>query len=122
MAEIKEAIFPAASWLLQHDLAYETNLRQAPNLLMAYALNLDPAHHQEPSLPTPVIDPSTGRVNLSFQAAQPGITYQVEASSDLQTWTTDGVMLSDIGEDGQRTASVEPDGPQRFMRLVVHAE
>jgi hypothetical protein len=68
-------------------------------------------------MPIPVVNGSS--LSLSFHAAAPGITYTVETSTDLQNWTTDGVNWSELAEDGHRTASVERNGPRRFLRLVV---
>ena len=38
---IDEATYPAARWLLQHDLPHGTELNNDDSLLMAYALALD---------------------------------------------------------------------------------
>ncbi len=45
-------------------------------------------------------------------------TYTAETSTDLHTWVTDGVILSGLGANNHRTASVNLDSPQRFLRLV----
>ena len=116
---IDEATYPAASWLLRHDLPHDTDLHNAASLLMAYAFDFDPNGHMTPGLPEPLIDPVTGTLRLTFYAASSGITYAVETSTDLQNWASDGVALSELGEDGLRTALINRDGPDRFMRLVV---
>ena len=120
--KIDVAAHPAASWLLTHDLWYETNLSLDPDgdgvsLLMAYALNLDPRINLSASLPAPVLHPD--RLSLTFHAASAGITYEVETSTGLDQWTTEGVTLSAIGADQRRTASVPRSGPGRFLRLKV---
>lgn len=117
---LDESIYPAAPWLLSHGLPHDTNLHQDLNgdgvsLLMAYALDLDPNANLQSMMPTPVVNGSS--LSLSFHAAAPGITYTVETSTDLQNWTTDGVSWSEPAEDGLRTASVERNGPRRFLRL-----
>jgi hypothetical protein len=119
---IDEANFPAASWLLKHDLWYDTSLHQDPDgdgvpLLMAYALNLDPRHNVRSSLPVPM---SNGdKLSLNFHATSPGVTYRVETSTDLQAWTTSGVTQSAPGPDQRSTATIPFDGPSRFLRLTV---
>ena len=62
------------------------------------------------------------KLNISFLAAIPGITLTPETSTDLQTWTTQGVTLSEIGVDNRRTASVTVDAPERYLRLRVGEE
>jgi hypothetical protein len=119
---IDEAAYPAASWLLQNDLPYDSDLQQDPDgdgvsLVMAYALNLNPRINLSASLPAPVLHPD--RLSLTFHAAAEGITYQVETSTGLDQWTTDGVTVSAIGADQRRTASVARSGPGRFLRLKV---
>ncbi|MDA7666666.1 hypothetical protein N8652_03400, partial [bacterium] len=49
-------------------------------------------------------------ISISFYSARPGISYTAQSSADLTTWTSDGVTLSDLGEDNRRTASVEGAG------------
>ena len=58
-------------------------------------------------------------LSLSFHAARPGLTYTVQTSTDLRQWTTEGVVTSDPGDSGIRTATIPRDSPQRFLRLVV---
>ena len=67
--------------------------------------------------PVPVLDADT--LNMNFHAASPGITYSVEMCIDVKNWGTDGVTMSDLGPDNQRTARVVMDSPQRYLRLVV---
>ncbi len=121
-AMVDEATYPAASWLLAHGLWYDTDLHQDPDgdgvdLLMAYALDLDPNLNLQASLPVPVKDGNT--LSLSFHATSPGITYRAETSADLTNWTTTGVTQSAPGPNGQSTATVPLDSPRRFLRLVV---
>lgn len=64
---------------------------------------------------------NNSNLSISFLAEIPGITLTPETSTDLQNWTTEGVTLSDIGEDNRRTASVTRDRAARYFRLVVGA-
>ena len=119
---IDERACPAAPWLLSHGLSYDTDLNKDLNgdgvdLLMAYALDLDPNTNLSSSMPAPVLNGNS--LNLTFHAAAPGITYSVETSTDLDNWTTDGVVISNLDIDKQRTASVPLDAPRRYLRLVV---
>lgn len=116
------AATPAALWLLENGLPHDANLHQDLNndgvdLLMAYALNLDSNAKLGNSMPAPVLDGDS--LSLSFYASSPGITYTVETSTDLQTWVTDGVIISDLDTNEQRTASVPLDSPRRYLRLAV---
>ena len=119
---INETTYPAASWLLANGLWYDTDLQQdtdgdGVNLLMAYALDLDPRLNLRGSLPLPVLGPAT--LSLSFHGTSSGIIYRVETSTDLAAWATAGVTLSAADANGIRTASVIRDAPERFLRLVV---
>lgn len=119
---INETTYPAAAWLLQNGLWYETNLGTDPdgdgvNLRLGWALNLDPTVPQRAQLPSPVL--SGNNLQLSFYAGRAGLTYRAETSTDLTNWTTTGVTLSAPGPDGRRTASVPLGAPGRFLRIVV---
>ena len=47
-----------------------------------------------------------------------GVTYGTETSTDLLTWVTDGVIVSDLDPGtNNRTATVSRDTHRRFMRL-----
>jgi hypothetical protein len=112
---------PSTDWLLSKGLPANSNLQSdtngdGVNLLMAYALNLNPNQNLSGSLPQPVF--AAGEMSLSFYAGTAGLSYAVEASADMQTWTTAGVRLSEPVNQ-IRTASVAMTGPGRFMRLVV---
>ena len=111
-------ITPEFSWLYANGIPGNTNFLSdangdGVNLLMAYALNMDP--NARNSLPQPVFGES--QMSLSFYSATPGVTYQVRTSSDMLNWSTEGVVLS--GPVTNRTATVAIAGPQRFMRLEV---
>ena len=120
--EIDLAATPAAPWLIENGLPHDANLdldlnRDGVNLLMAYALNLDPNQNLRRHLPVPVVDGST--LTMTFLGTTQGITYIVETSTDLRHWTATGVSMGEPDLDGLVTASVERDLPQRFLRLVV---
>jgi|GEM_PF-1232434 len=113
---------PAATWLLVNNLPYNADLRSDPNgdgvsLLMAYALNLDPKQNLSGSMPKPVI--AGNQMSLSFYAGSAGVTYSVQSSTDLQTWSTTGVTLSNPDANYFRTATVNQSGPKRFLRIVA---
>ena len=58
-------------------------------------------------------------VSLTFYAGSTGVTYSVETSTDLKTWTTSSVTLSALDANHIRTATVPTAGANRFMRLMV---
>jgi hypothetical protein len=113
-----DVYFP--SWLSAHNLPADTSPDQdldgdGVDLLMAYALNLDPSQNLAGSMPTPSLAPGT--LSISYYAASPAVVYTVKTSTDLENWTTNGVTLSGTPED--QTASVERTSPRRFLRLLV---
>ncbi|MBK8478981.1 MAG: hypothetical protein IPL39_22655 [Opitutaceae bacterium] len=93
-----------------------------PNLLK-YALGLDPwtANH------TPLGTATLAAGRLQFDYSRPlgrtGVTYVVEASADLQTWTplTAAVVASDGITESIRAldTAAAGDAPRRFLRLRV---
>ena len=87
------------------------------NLLLAYALDLDPHAQLAGSLPVAVIGPES--LGISFYAARSDVVYRVETSTNLGSWTTDGVLLSEPDGRGFRTATIARAGPRGFLRLVV---
>jgi hypothetical protein len=119
---IDEAAYPAASWLISHGLPCDSDMEEdadgdGVDLLMAYALNLDPHEHLAGSLPA--VQLGADEASIEFYASSPGVVYAAETSQDMRTWTREGVVLSDIDADGFRRASVARSSPQRFLRLVV---
>ena len=113
---------PLSSWLFFNGLASNANLQSTPNndgvpLLMDYALNLNPTQNQSGSMPQPVI--SGNQLCLTFYIGAPGVTYTVQASTDLQTWSTSGVTTSVPDASNFCTATVPVTGTSTFMRLVV---
>jgi len=116
------AFAPVAPWLLTNGFAYNANLQDDPNgdgvnLLTAYALNLDPNQNLSASMPRAII--TTNKMNLTFFSGSAGVTYTVESSTDLHSWSTAGVLLSTPDANQFRTATVDMTDSSRFMRLVV---
>ncbi|MCX6868411.1 MAG: leucine-rich repeat domain-containing protein [Verrucomicrobia bacterium] len=114
---------PVAPWLLLNGFTLTTDLLTDPNndgvnLLMAYALTLDPHANLSGSMPKPVIDGT--HMYLTFYAGSAGVSYAVESSTDMKDRTWTNVPLSDPPDANQRrTATVDRNVPSRFMRLVV---
>ncbi len=84
--------------------------------LMKYALNLQPFTNCTTLVPRPTRVGST--LTMTFQASHSDVTYTVQVSNDLQSWTTSGVVIQTVGQ--QVTATFDTTGhPQSFMRLMV---
>jgi hypothetical protein len=116
------AVSPVRLWLLENVFPYATNLALDNNgdgvsLLMAYALNLDPRSNLASSMPRAGLE--GGWLSITYHAARAGITYRVETSNDLTTWTTEGVLVSAPDSNGIRTASVPAPDAARYLRLAV---
>jgi autotransporter-associated beta strand protein len=80
-----------------------------------YAFNLDALAYGRAGLPQPTV--MNGNLVLSF-TAQPDITYTVEASADLVTWTTTGVTTQANGSQVTATYPLPPSGAA-FLHVVV---
>ncbi|MEZ5327700.1 MAG: leucine-rich repeat domain-containing protein [Verrucomicrobiales bacterium] len=118
---IDEQSHPAAHWLLSHGYDFDTDLdtpfgNSGVSVRFGYALNLDPDAILQ-SMPSPVL--WADMLAMNFYAGRPEIHYVVQYSEDLETWSSDGVSLSEIGDDGFRTASVDRNSAPRFMRLLI---
>jgi uncharacterized repeat protein (TIGR02543 family) len=110
------------TWLTTHGFAASTNLLSTPSndgvsLLMAYALNLDPTQNQSANLPRPVC--AGNQLSLTFYAGNADVTYTVQSSTDLQSWSATGVTISAPDANNNRMATVPMVGGSRFLRLVV---
>ena len=121
-AAISGATVPKVSWLVSNRFPHDSNIEEDPDgdgvsLLMAYALNLEPRENLAGKVP--VAEVSDESVSLDFYAATPGIRYRVEASKDLKTWTTEGIVVSGFDENSRRRATIVRDGKTCFVRLVV---
>ncbi len=118
---IDETIHPAASWLINYGKNHDSDLSQDDNgdginLLTAYALDLNPHKHLAGNMPRPIV--SDLDLQINFYATSAGITYRVETSQDLKTWTTQGITLSEITPDNRRNATVPLNATHTFLRLV----
>ena len=116
------AATPVAKWLLSNDLPYNSNLQDdadgdGVSLLLAYALNLDPKRNLSGSLPRPVATPN--HLSLTFYAGSEGVTYTVEASTDLHAWSAADVTVSAPDANNFRTASVPLTHSMLTLRLKV---
>jgi hypothetical protein len=110
------------TWLIDNQFPYNTDLKNDHNddgvsLLMAYALKLDPHNNLSGSMPKPVF--FEFHIDLSFFSGIEEVSYVVEASTDLEHWSTEGVSISTPDANQMRTASIPRTGPCRFLRLAV---
>ena len=125
-SEIDLSTHPLALWLLDYNIAPLTDINMDPNgdsvdLLMEYALNLNPTENNATN--TPQLDfgnPQPGVISIWYYANQSNVTYTVDTSTDLQTWTTNGVTLTPLNGD-YRAAWTPKNGPKQFLRLRVEA-
>ena len=62
---------------------------------------------------------TAGDEGAIYQDPSGAIIYTAQTSTDMETWVTDGVTLSDIDPDGRMTTTVDRSSPRRFMRLMV---
>jgi hypothetical protein len=113
---------PFGSWLAGYNLPTDSALNLDSNgdgvsLLMAYALDLDPTENLSAAVPKPVL--SATQMSLSYHSAADGVTYRVEVSPDLKTWSVEGVVVTGPDVNGVSTATASRTGESRFMRLVV---
>lgn len=109
-------------WLLTNQIPFDTEISSDLNgdgvpLLMAYALGFNPSQNLSNQLPIPeVLD---NQLNLRFYAGSPGITYKIEASSDLKNWSATGANVSAPDALQFRTATIATSGSRCFLRLLV---
>ena len=114
--------YPSTSWFMDGGLDPAADLDQDLNsdgvtLLMAYALNLDPSLDLSGILPQ--AEMAADALGMTYYAASPGITYTVETSTDLETWTEIGVSASGLDLQFRNIATVDLTDPHRFLRLKV---
>ncbi|MFI5335262.1 MAG: immunoglobulin domain-containing protein [Opitutales bacterium] len=93
-----------------------------PNLVK-YALGLDPKVDATTGLPTLTTDGTDWIYAYTRPAGLPDVTYAVEASADLKTWTTSGVIhgvySSANGTDTMHAILPVSGNPNAFFRLVI---
>ncbi len=90
-----------------------------PNLL-EYALNSSPTSAAD--APYPAAHVAGSRLHLTFLRARNDVTYIVEASSDLSSWTTIATNPGAVSLDTAVTVAdlvALSDHPRRFLRLRV---
>ena len=125
-SEIDLSTHPLALWLLDYNIAPLTDINMDPNgdgvdLLMEYALNLNPTENNATNTPQLDFDnPQPGVISIWYYANQSNVTYTVDTSTNLQTWTTNGVTLTPLNGD-YRAAWTPKNGPKQFLRLRVEA-
>lgn len=84
--------------------------------LLKYAFDLNPFDTVSNPLPVPTLVP--GYLILHYEALRSDLSYIVEASADLQTWSTPDVAVYSSG--AFRSASYPvTDKPRAFLRLRV---
>ena len=83
--------------------------------LLEYAFGFDP--EKDSSAQMPKVGKSGSNATLSFPASRAGLTYSVEMSSDLETWSTSGVTLTTNGST--KTATYPMSGGKAFLRIMV---
>jgi len=86
--------------------------------LVKYAFNLAPLSNQQANLPHATI--SAGKLTLVFNKTASDITYTVQSSTDLVTWSTTDPSLSVQTNGSQVTASYTMTGhPTAFLRILI---
>lgn len=114
---------PIILWLdgygypLDTEIGHQDQNGDGVDLLTAYALNLNPLLDLSDSMPKSIID--SGKMSMQFYAAAEGVEYIVKTNPNLTqtSWTLDGIHISDLNSENERTASVDLDSPCRFLRL-----
>ncbi|MCH7228785.1 leucine-rich repeat domain-containing protein [Haloferula sp. A504] len=112
---------PMEYWLVRHGFLHSTSMEDdlngdGVNLLLAYALNLDP---RSPHSGMPRAEVDQGTLQMEFYASSPGVVYTVESSADLSSWKDSEVALSSIDSGGYRIASIGSASTHRFLRIKV---
>ena len=90
-----------------------------PNLL-EYALGTDP--NSASSVTRPAVQVSGSRLQLTFARTRADVTYIVEASSDLASWSAIATNPGTVGQSVTVTDTVDlstASPPRRFLRLRV---
>jgi len=90
--------------------------------LLEYALGLHPLIHDPEAVPTLVLENDTTTLSYTKHLLRDGISYRVETSTDLVTWSTvaNDTVISSINYTERRKAMVPlGSNPHLFMRLVV---
>ncbi len=83
---------------------------------LKYAFNLNPFFAESGQLPQSTI--VNGQIELTFTQLRSDVTYTVQASADLQTWSTQGVALVTNGNQVTASHAVPASGTE-FLRIVL---
>jgi hypothetical protein len=83
--------------------------------LLEYAFAFDPEKNSSALMPK--LGKSGTNATLSFPASRASLTYSVEASTDMQTWSTTGVTLTTNGNT--KTATYPMSAQKAFLRIAV---
>jgi len=90
--------------------------------LIEFALGSEPTDSASVAIPT--VQVAGLRLQLTFQRARSEVTYTVEASGDLVTWTAIATNPGLVGQSVTVTDTVDvstSNPPRRFLRLRVSA-
>ncbi|MGI9243153.1 MAG: hypothetical protein ACR2RV_20315, partial [Verrucomicrobiales bacterium] len=88
--------------------------------LLEYALNLDPDHADADRLPQAVILGNELSYTYPKDTSKLDISYQVEVSTDLKTWTPEeDTLISTEGVIENRRVTVPIGETHHFVRLKV---
>jgi hypothetical protein len=108
-------------WLIGNDIAFDQSLESDPlgmgrSLLWYYAFNIPYVL----GFSSPVgIKFQEGMFELSFFAGRQDVNYSVEQSSDLFSWTTEGIEIFPLDEMGYKKASITTSSGRAFSRVKV---
>ena len=111
---------------MAHGFPPDADLQSDPNgdgvsLMMAFALGGDPNEGLRHRLPTTSVDADA--IRLTYYSGNPEIRYVVQTSTDLRSWGTGGISISEPDAEGRRTATIDrADTAARYSRLFVEFE
>jgi hypothetical protein len=116
---------PLQTWRVSQGLAVDASNTADPDgdglaNLLEYALDREPLIAESTAPTTATVDGS-GKLQITFKRARPAteLTYTVQASSDLVTWTDLAINPGTVGQN-VTVSDIPPAGaPRRFLRLRV---
>jgi hypothetical protein len=90
--------------------------------LLEYAFGLNPLSSDSDLLPQIAVNPE-GKLEVSFNRLRPELTYRVQGSYDLETWTSDFIQISPQGGNSVLATDNAEAGPtnSRFLRFEIIA-
>jgi hypothetical protein len=83
--------------------------------LLEYAFGFDPEKNSSAQMPK--LGKNGSNATLSFPASRAALTYGVEASTDMVTWSSTGVTLTTNGST--KTATYPMSAQKAFLRITV---